>query len=100
MRKVKPKAKSRSVALAASLWHITAQLDRETSERAGAGGTFQVVKLEDDEGNNLTSWVDQGTHFHDLGRGKAGHCQRVRLAADSHRELARSACEWSSSRNR
>ena len=66
MRKVKPKAKSRSIALAASLWHITAQLDRETSERAGVGGTFQVVKLEDDEGNNLTSWVDQSTHFHDL----------------------------------
>ena len=32
----------------------------------GADGTFRVVKLEDDEGNNLTSWVDQGTHFHDL----------------------------------
>jgi hypothetical protein len=66
MRKVKPKAKSRSIALAASLWHITAQLDRETSERAGVGGTFQVVKLEDDEGNNLTSWVYQSTNFHDL----------------------------------
>jgi hypothetical protein len=63
---VKPKAKRPSVALAASPWHITARLDRETSEGAGAGGTFQIVKLEDDEGNNLTSWVDQGTHFHDL----------------------------------
>ena len=65
MRKAKPKPKP-SGALAASPWHITAQLDRETSEGAGAGGTFQVVKLEDDEGNNLTSWVDQGTYFHDL----------------------------------
>ena len=68
MRKVmpKPKAKSRSAPMAASLWHITAQLDRKAGERVGAGGTFQVVRLEDDEGNNLTSWVDQGTHFHDL----------------------------------
>ncbi|MFZ0836157.1 MAG: hypothetical protein WAM77_01775 [Xanthobacteraceae bacterium] len=68
MRTVKPKHKARirSVALPATLWHITAQLDRETSEETGADGTFRVAKLEDDEGNNLTSWVDQGTHFHDL----------------------------------
>ena len=66
MPKAKPKAKRPSAPLAASDWHITAQLDRETSERAGAGGTFQVIKMEDDEGNNLTSWVDQGRHFHDL----------------------------------
>ena len=51
MHPVKPKhkARTRSVALAASLWHITAQLDRETSEETGADGTFRVVKLEDDE---------------------------------------------------
>ena len=47
-------------------WHITAVLDRETGERAGAGGTFQVVSLEDDEGNDLTELVDQGTHFHSI----------------------------------
>ena len=66
MHKAKPKAKRPSAPLAASDWHITVQLDRETSERAGAGGTFQVITIEDDEGNNLTSWVDQGRHFHDL----------------------------------
>ena len=66
MLKAKPKAKRPWAPLAATGWHITALLDRETTERAGAGGTFQVIKMEDDEGNNLTSWVDQGTHFHDL----------------------------------
>ena len=47
-------------------WHIMATLDRETSEGAGAGGTFQVVSLEDDEGNDLTALVDQGKHFHSI----------------------------------
>jgi type I restriction enzyme S subunit len=47
-------------------WHITAQLDYSTSDRAGAGGTFQVISLEDDEGNDLTALVDEGVHFHDL----------------------------------
>jgi trehalose/maltose hydrolase-like predicted phosphorylase len=47
-------------------WHITAELDHETGERAGAGGTFQVVGLEDDEGNDLTALVDQGVHFHSI----------------------------------
>ena len=27
---------------------------------------FQVISLEDDEGNDLTDLVDQGAHFHDL----------------------------------
>ena len=26
-------------------WHITAQLDHETGEGAGAGGTFQVISV-------------------------------------------------------
>jgi len=47
-------------------WRITAELDRETGERAGAGGTFQVVGLEDDQGNDLTDLVDQGAHFHNI----------------------------------
>lgn len=37
-------------------WHITAQLDHETGEGAGAGGTFQVINLEDDEQKDLTPW--------------------------------------------
>jgi type I restriction enzyme S subunit len=42
-------------------------LDRETSERAGAGGHFQVVSIEDASGNDLTDeLVDVGTHFPSL----------------------------------
>jgi hypothetical protein len=47
-------------------WHITAQLDHETGEGAGAGGTFQVINLEDDEQKDLTALVDQGVHFHNI----------------------------------
>jgi hypothetical protein len=47
-------------------WRIIAVLDRETGESAGAGGTFQVVGLEDDEANDLTALVDQGVHFHSI----------------------------------
>jgi hypothetical protein len=45
---------------------IKAVVDRETSERVGAGGTFQVVGLEDDEGNDLTHLVDIVTLFHSV----------------------------------
>jgi hypothetical protein len=43
-------------------WHITALVD---GERAEAGGTFQIISLEDDEGNDVTELVDRGIHFHD-----------------------------------
>ena len=43
--------------------YIKAQLDRKTSEHAGAGGAFQVISLEDDQGNDLTNKIDQGTHY-------------------------------------
>ncbi len=42
---------------------ITADLDYETSEQAGAGGTFQVVALWDEDENELTEHVDQGHHY-------------------------------------
>jgi hypothetical protein len=41
-------------------WRITALVDRER-----AGGTFQIISLEDDDGSDLTELVDKGTHFHD-----------------------------------
>ena len=65
-------------------WHITAELDRETGESAGAGGTFQVVGLEDDEGNDLTELVDQGTHFH----GQSRRPRHVRCTLNICRDLA------------
>jgi type I restriction enzyme S subunit len=41
-------------------------IDRQTSERAGAGGGFQIATLEDHEGNDLVGQVDQGRHFFSL----------------------------------
>jgi hypothetical protein len=49
-----------------AFWKISAHLDRARSESAGAGGTFQVGSLTDDEGNDLADLVDQGTHFHNI----------------------------------
>lgn len=42
------------------------EIDRETSERAGAGGMFQVVQITDEDGNDYTHEVDQGVHYPDL----------------------------------
>lgn len=43
--------------------HLTVTLDSETSERAGAGGMFQIESISDEEGNDLSEKVDQGTHY-------------------------------------
>jgi hypothetical protein len=48
------------------MWSIEAELDRETRQQAGADGTFQVIGLEDDEGNDLTDLIDQGRHFNNM----------------------------------
>ena len=48
------------------MWSIEAELDRETGQQTGADGTFQVIGLEDDEGNDLTDLVDQGRHFNNM----------------------------------
>ena len=42
---------------------LNIQVDRETGERCGAGGTFQVVSIEDHDDNDLTYLVDQGRHY-------------------------------------
>lgn len=47
-------------------YYLQAQLDYETSERAGAGGMFQVISIEDDEGKDYTHLVDQGRHYASL----------------------------------
>lgn len=44
-------------------YYFIAHLDYETSERAGAGGMFQVISVEDDEGKDFTYLVDQGKHY-------------------------------------
>jgi hypothetical protein len=48
--------------------HYYAHLDRTTSEQAGPDDTFQVVSIEDNDGNNYTEsmGIDQRVHFHSL----------------------------------
>ncbi|HUW61651.1 MAG TPA: hypothetical protein VMZ06_11640 [Candidatus Bathyarchaeia archaeon] len=48
--------------------HHYADLDRQTSEQAGFQETFQVVSIEDDDGNNYMEsiGIDQRIHFHSL----------------------------------
>ncbi len=60
------KRMSRFGDVASVAYHFRAFLDHETSERAGAGGMFQVTSLEDDDGNSRTDWIDQGRHYADL----------------------------------
>ena len=44
-------------------YYFTVHLDWETSERAGAGGMFQVISVEDDDGKDFTHLVDLGRHY-------------------------------------
>lgn len=46
--------------------YFTVHLDYETSDRAGAGGMFQVVSVEDEDGKDFTHLVDQGQHYASL----------------------------------
>ncbi|QTH44008.1 hypothetical protein J4772_06275 [Cohnella sp. LGH] len=43
-------------------------LDWETSERAGAGGMFQVISIKDDDDNDVTDQynIDAGMHYSSL----------------------------------
>lgn len=43
--------------------YFTVVLDYETSERAGAGGMFQVAALSDEDDKDRTDLVDQGKHY-------------------------------------
>lgn len=47
-------------------YQFEVHLDYETSERAGAGGMFQVISLEDEDGKDFTHLVDQGQHYASL----------------------------------
>lgn len=44
-------------------YSLSVHLDYETSERAGAGGMFQVISIEDEDANDFTHLVDQGVHY-------------------------------------
>jgi type I restriction enzyme S subunit len=62
-------------------YHFQAQLDYETSERAGAGGMFQVISIEDDEGKDFTHLVDQGRHYASLDDLKVDLASTLKVAA-------------------
>jgi len=47
-------------------YYFAVQLDHEVSERVGAGGMFQVIAVEDDDGKDFTHLVDQGRHYASL----------------------------------
>lgn len=47
-------------------YQFEVHLDYETSESAGAGGMFQVISLEDEDGKDFTHLVDQGQHYGSL----------------------------------
>lgn len=47
-------------------YYFQVQLDYGTSERAGAGGMFQVISVEDETGKDVTHLVDQGRHYASL----------------------------------
>ncbi|MFY3062075.1 restriction endonuclease subunit S [Achromobacter xylosoxidans] len=47
-------------------YFLQTQLDYKTSERAGGGGTFQVISIVDDGGKDYTHLVDQGRHYASL----------------------------------
>lgn len=68
------------------LFFFAVQLDYETSERAGAGGMFQVVSVEDGDGKDVTHLVDQGEHYasldnlkKDIARGLKVEARQVEL---------------------
>ena len=58
------------------MFAIKAFLDHETSEQ-GAGGTFQVVSLIDDEGNDLTFLIDLDRYFRSMDELKQTILQQI-----------------------
>jgi type I restriction enzyme, S subunit len=62
-------------------YFFQAQLDYETSERAGAGDMFQVISIEDDEGKDYTHLVDQGQHYASLDDLKVDLARALKVAA-------------------
>lgn len=51
---------------AAPQYYFTVHLDYETSEHSGAGGMFQVISVQDDDGKDLTHLVDRSRHYASL----------------------------------
>lgn len=66
MADVQALRKALPTSVAQQRYDFLVQLDYETSEHAGAGGMFQVISVEDEDGKNFTYLVDQGRHYASL----------------------------------
>lgn len=62
-------------------YHFLVHLDYETSESAGAGGMFQVISIENDEGKDFTHLVDQGIHYSSLDELKAAIASAIKVSS-------------------
>ena len=62
-------------------YHFLVHMDYETSESAGAGGMFQVISMEDDEGKDFTRLVDQGIHYSSLDELKAAIASALKVSS-------------------
>ena len=62
-------------------YYFEVHLDYETSERAGAGGMFQVISLEDEDGKDFTHLVDQGQHYASLDKLKDDIASALKVEA-------------------
>jgi type I restriction enzyme S subunit len=63
-------------------YYFEVQLDYETSERAGAGGMFQVTSVEDEYGKNFTHLVvDRGKHYASLDELKGDIASELKVDA-------------------
>lgn len=62
-------------------YYFEVQLVYETSERAGAGGMFQVISLEDEDGKDFTHLVDQGQHYASLDKLKDDIASALKVEA-------------------
>lgn len=62
-------------------YYFEVQLVYETSEHAGAGGMFQVISLEDEDGKDFTHLVDQGQHYASLDKLKDDIASALKVEA-------------------
>lgn len=65
----------------AQRYYFEVQLDYETSEHAGASGMFQVISVEDEDGNDCIHLVDQGQHYASLDDLKEDIASALKVAA-------------------
>ncbi len=81
MADVQALRKALSASVDQRLFYFAVHLDYETSEQAGAGGMFQVISVEDDDGKDFTHLVDQGQHYASLDNLKEDIARALKVEA-------------------